>query len=408
METKGKRFLAILTLGLLAAIGPFSIDMYLPGFEAIAKDLNTTVSHIGMSLSSFFVGIAVGQLIYGPLLDRFGKKRPLYIGLVLYFICSIICAFVVDADSLIVVRFFQAIGSCAGMVASRAFIRDLFPVNENARIFSYLMLVVALSPIVAPTFGGFISGAFGWEAIFIILALIAILTLLASYFWLPAGAAPDKSISLKPKPIIKDFVGVSKEPMFYTYALVSAVSSSGLYAYIAGSPKLFMGIYELSQEHYAWVFAIIAVAMTVASQVNNFFLRKYSSQQITIVALSCQVITGFCLVLFTALGWLELYSTIVVIMLYLATQGFVYPNTSALSLVPFERNAGTASALMGAVQMGIGGLVTALVSAFIKDTAVPMVVAMLLCASISFAGLMMGRRLIKKNEHKLQHSRLAS
>lgn len=396
MTHKTKRFLVILTLGLLSAVGPFSIDMYLPGFKDIAESLNSTVSHVSLSLSSFFIGIAVGQLIYGPLLDRFGKKPPLYIGLVVYILTSLICVFVTSADALIVTRFFQALGSCAGMVASRAYIRDLFPVNENAKIFSYLMLVVAVSPVIAPTFGGFITSAFGWQMIFAVLAIICALSLLATYFWLPAGLPPDKELSLKPKPIIKGFLNVSKEPMFYTYAAVSAVSSSGLYAYIAGSPKLFMSIFKVTKEHYALIFAFIALALTVASQVNNLLLKKYSSEQITIVALTCQIVTGFVLVLATYFGWLNLYSIVALIMAYLATQGFVYPNTSALSLVPFEKNAGTASALMGAVQMGVGGLTTAIVGALIKETATPMTFAMFICGASSFAILFIGRRFVSK------------
>src|SRR5699024_9007989 len=136
------------------------------------------------------------------------------------------------------------------------------------------------------------SASFGWEAIFITLAIISGLTLIASYFWIPAGNPPDTSISLKPKPIINGFIGVSKVPMFYTYALVSAFSSSGLYAYIAGSPNLFMHIFDVSKKHYGWIFAFIALGMTGASQLNTLLLRKYSSERITIVALSCQVITG--------------------------------------------------------------------------------------------------------------------
>ena len=183
-------------MGLLSAIGPFSIDMYLPGFPDIAESLNTTIAHISLSLSSFFVGISVGQLIYGPLLDRFGRKIPLYIGLVLYFATSVYCAFVINADTLIIARFLQALGSCAGMVAARALVRDLFPVNENAKVFSSLMLVIAVSPIIAPTFGGYLTAIFGWHSIFIVLAIISAITFIAVYFWLPSGRKADPDISL--------------------------------------------------------------------------------------------------------------------------------------------------------------------------------------------------------------------
>ena len=161
---KGKeKFLTILILGLLSAIGPFSIDMYLPGFPDIAADLNTTVAHVSLSLSSFFIGISFGQLIYGPLIDRFGRKKPLYVGLFIYLIASAGCAFASSADALIVLRLVQALGGCAGMVTSRALVRDIFPVSENAKIFSLLMLVVGVSPIIAPTLGGYVTAAFGWR-----------------------------------------------------------------------------------------------------------------------------------------------------------------------------------------------------------------------------------------------------
>lgn len=154
--TKKKHFFLILLLGSLTALGPFSIDMYLPGFPAIAKDLGTTVAKVSLSLSGFFIGISAGQLLYGPLLDRFGRKKPLYIGLVVYIIASVGCAYATTIDALIALRCIQAIGSCAAAVASVAMVRDLFPVEENAKVFALLMLVVGVSPMVAPTVGGYV------------------------------------------------------------------------------------------------------------------------------------------------------------------------------------------------------------------------------------------------------------
>lgn len=159
--TQKRYIFLIVTLGTLSAIGPFSIDMYLPGFPAIAKDMDTSVPHISLSLSSFFVGISAGQLLYGPLLDRYGRKKPLYFGLSLYIAASAGCAFATSADALILLRFLQAAGGCAGMVASRAMIRDIFLVTESAKVFSLLMLVIGVSPIIAPTVGGYVTSLFG-------------------------------------------------------------------------------------------------------------------------------------------------------------------------------------------------------------------------------------------------------
>ncbi len=393
---KGReRFYTIFTLGLLSAMGAFSIDMYLPGFPDIAKDLHTTVAHITLSITSFFIGISLGQLIYGPLLDRFGRKKPLYMGLVLYLLTSIACAFAPTANMLIGLRFLQALGSCSGMVASRALVRDIFPVEENAKIFSLLMLVLALSPIVAPTLGGYITALFGWQSIFYVLALIGASTLILSYFKLPPGKEPQ-NFSLKPKPIISGFWEVAKVPQFYTYAFAGAIASSGLYAYIAGSPFVFMELYRVSEKQYGWIFAIIAMGLISASQVNTVLLRKFSSEQIIRVALFCQCLAGISLVIGNAFHILGLYSTIFLIWVFLSTQGFAFPNSSALSLAPFSKNAGTASALMGAIQLGIGAISTALVSMLTNGTAVPMSAVMCACAIISFTVLMLGRRVIKK------------
>ncbi len=394
---KGReRFFTIFTLGLLSAMGAFSIDMYLPGFPDIAKDLHTTVAHITFSITSFFIGISVGQLIYGPLLDRFGRKKPLFIGLVLYLITSIACAFAPTADFLIGLRFLQALGSCSGMVASRALVRDIFPVEENAKMFSLLMLVLALSPIIAPTLGGYMTALFGWQSIFYVLALIGASTLILTYFKLPAGREPQPFLSLKPRPIVYGYWEVAKVPQFYTYAIAGAIASSGLYAYIAGSPFVFMELYHVSEKQYGWIFAFIAMGLISASQVNTILLRKFSSEQIVRVTLFFQCLAGISLVLGNVFHILGLYSTIFLIWIFLSTQGFAFPNSSALSLAPFSKNAGTASALMGAIQLGIGAISTALVSILNNGTAMPMSAVMCVCAISSFTVLLIGRGVIKK------------
>lgn len=394
MENK-KRILIVLTLGLLSALGPFSIDLYLPGFPEIARDLNSTTGQVALSLSSYFIGVSLGQMIYGPLLDRFGRRIPLLVGLFIYFFSSIFIVYVTSVDSLIFARFVQALGGCAGMVASRALVRDLFPVSETAKIFSLLMLVIAVSPIIAPTLGGFATAHWGWSSIFIILAVLAVLNIILVYFWLPLGAPPDTTMSLKPKPIINSFWTVFKTPQFYTYTLTGSFAASGLYAYIAGSPHVFMELYGVSEKQYGWIFGIIAMGLVTASQVNTFLLRKFTSQQIVKVTLLCQVVAGALLFFGTLFHFIELYSMIVLVFLFLSTQGFAFPNTSALSLAPFEKSAGTASALMGALQLGIGALITALVSMLSNDTPLPMTAIMFLCAIVSVAMLYWGTGKIK-------------
>ena len=376
--------------------------MYLPGFPAIAADLNTTVAHVSLSLSSFFIGISAGQLLYGPLLDRFGRKKPLYVGLIVYLLASVGCALVTSADSLIALRLVQAFGGCAGMVASRALVRDLFPVEESAKVFSLLMLVIGVSPIIAPTLGGYLTASVGWKSIFIVLGIMAAFILIAVYFKLPTGRKPDVSLSLKPKAIITNFISVAKEPQFYTFALTGAIASAGLYAYIAGSPYVFMEIFKVTERQYGWIFALVAMGLIGSSQLNSVLLKNHKSSEIIKVALLCQTIAGLCLFLGSYLGLLEVFSTIFLIFIFLCCQGFVFPNTSALSLAPFSRNAGSASALLGSIQMGIGALLSALVSILSNHTALPMTGVMAACALVSFLILITGSHRMLKRETQEQ------
>lgn len=391
-----KKFYLILILGLLTAIGPLSIDMYLPAFPAIAKDLDTTIAKVMLSLSSFFIGISAGQLLYGPLLERFGRKKPLYGGLFAYLIASIGCAFATSADSLIVFRFLQALGGCAGMVTARAIVRDLFDVKENAKIFSTLMLVVDVSPIIAPTLGGYITAAFGWRYVFLALIVVNLGILAGVFILLPESKAPDPSLSLKPRPVIKNFLNILRHPQFYTYALTGAVAYAGLYAYISGSPFVFMEIFQVNEKQYGWIFAIIAMGIIGSSQINSIVLRKHASEQVIKFALGSQVIIGSTLLGVTFLNVGGLLLTVFLIFLFLCCQGFLFPNASALSLAAFGHNAGTASALMGAVQMGVGAGASAVVSILQNDTAIPMAGIMAICPIIASTIFFFGRRVIIK------------
>ena len=397
--TKKKHFFLILLLGSLTALGPFSIDMYLPGFPAIAKDLNTSIARVSLSLSGFFIGISLGQLLYGPLLDRFGRKKPLFIGLVIYILASLGCAYTQSIDALIVLRCIQALGSCAAAVASIAMVRDLFPVHENAKVFALLWLVVGVSPMIAPTVGGYITSTYGWHAVFLVLMLLGLLNLIASVFGLPGTYKPDTTISLKPKPIIMGFITVLKEPQFYTYAFTGAVAFGGLFAYISGSPLLFMKIFAVSEKTYGWIFAFLSIGLIGASQVNTLMLKKYSSEQLIFGALTCQAITGVVFLIGSVNGWFGLTETIILLFIFLSCLGFASPNASALTLAPFTKNAGSASALMGAIQMGLGTLASVAVSLFDAHSSVPMVSIMASTSILALAIIYFGRKNIK---HKVE------
>jgi DHA1 family bicyclomycin/chloramphenicol resistance-like MFS transporter len=393
--TKARYFKLIVILGLLTALGPFSIDMYLPGFAGIAKDLNTTVANVAMTLSSYFIGISAGQLLYGPLLDRYGRKKPLFIGLLVYILASLGCVFVKDIDTFIVLRFIQAIGSCAATVASVSMVRDLFPVRDIPKVFSLLMLVVGLSPMLAPTVGGYVTAAYGWHMVFLILMFIGIVILFAAQFGLPNSYVPDSSISLKPKPILLNFATVLKEPQFYTYAFTGSIAFSGLFTYVAASPILFMDIFKVDAKTYGWIFAFMSISFIMASQLNSVLLKWFSSEKMIYGALVTQSVIVVTFLICSINKLLGLYETIAMLFLFLACLGISNPNTAGLTLAPFTRNAGSASALMGAIQLGLGAFASFAVGVFVKDSMVPMVVIMTVSTIAALVVLIIGKRTIK-------------
>lgn len=390
-----KSFYTILILGSLAALAPFSIDMYLPGFKTIAENLNTSVPSVSLSLATFFIGISAGQLLYGPLLDKFGRKKPLYFGLSLYIISCLSCVFVTSIDQLIILRFIQAIGCCAATVAAIAMVRDLFTVEESPKVFASLMLVIAVSPMLAPTAGGYLITVLGWKSVFVFLGIMAILMALASKFWLKESYTPDPNYSLKPKSILNNFYVVLKDPSFYTYALISAITFSGLFAYVSSSPVVFMDIYKVTETGYGWIFALLSVFFIGFSQVNSYILKWFSSRQIITWALIMQCFFSALFLLAACYHLLNLYATIAFIASFLACLGFINPNASALALAPFEKNAGSASALMGALQMGLGALASAAISMFAANVVWPMPAVMFTATVLAVLCLSIGSKQIK-------------
>lgn len=406
--TRRQHFVIILILGALSTISPFSIDMYLPGFPAIARDLHTSISQVQLSLTAYLLGISVGQLLYGPLLDRYGRKRPLYAGLVVYLLASVGCAVSTSIDMLITMRLLQALGGCVGLVAAQALVRDLFPVSQIAQVFSLLILVIAVSPMIAPTVGGYATMAFGWHSIFLILAVITALMLVGIYFALPNGRQPDASLSLRPQAVLGSFFTVIKQPQFLIYTLVGGMATSAPFAYLAGSSDVFMNIYHASAQEYGWIFALMTIPLVAPTQLNRFFLKRYSSEQIILVTLMYQSVVGVVMVVGTWAGWFGEFGLIGMLFLFLAGQGVNGPNASALSLAPFTRHAGSAAALMGSFRMGFGALVSATVSFLHDNTAIPMVGVMTGCIVGGLVILLVGQRIVLyRTVHRTSHEPLA-
>lgn len=390
-RSRQQNFLLILILGALNAITPFSIDMYLPAFPRIAADFNTTIEKVALSVSTYFLGFALGQLLYGPLLDRFGRKPPLYAGLFLYIVATIGCFTSTSIQMLWVMRFVQALGGCVASVAAMAMVRDFFPVEKNASIISLLVLILGASPLLAPTIGSFIVGWWGWQFVFIMLAVITAIITAAVYFFLPQTYEGDKTISLKPEPIINGFKEVLVNPKFYVFALAGSFSFSGLFVYVAHSPAIFMNHFLLTEKQYGGLFALLSVGFIGGSQLNHILTKKFSNQGILKTMLLVQTITAVLFLVGALQQWYGLTAVIVLLFIQLSCLGITYPNAAALCMAPFAKNAGTASSLLGFIQIGIGGLISGCVSMLPFDAVTAMSVIMAVTTVIAFIILMLGK-----------------
>jgi MFS transporter, DHA1 family, multidrug resistance protein len=390
--TKRRHFFLVLILGSLTALSPFSIDMYLPAFPQIARSLHATTAEVTRSLSSFFIGLAFAQLFYGLLMDRFGRKQPLYAGLAIYVAASIGCALAPSVGWLIALRFLQALGGSAASVAPMAMVRDLFPVKASAKVYASLFMVVAASPMLAPSVGGYLTAAFGWQSIFVLLPAIAILLGLAVALTLPESHIPHPGFSLRLRPIAENFLSVAQERQFLTYALGGMIAFAGLFAYVAGSPLVFMDLFGLSGKVYGEIFAFLSIGFIGCSQLNGVLLRRYRSEQIVHGAMWGQLLVTTTFLVGALNGWFGLAGTIAMIFLFLATVGLTNPNASALSLAPFTRNAGTASALMGALQWGLGSLSSYELGVFHRRSLVPLTAVIFASSALGMLVVLWGRR----------------
>ncbi|PZR30099.1 MAG: Bcr/CflA family drug resistance efflux transporter [Azospira oryzae] len=382
-------------LGALYTVTPFSIDLYLPAFAQIADALHTTQPRVSLSVSSYFIGMAIGQMLYGPLLDRYGRKPPLYAGLVLFIMASIGCSQSSTVDVLIAFRLLQALGGSVASVAAMAMVRDFYPVERSATIFSLLVLILSVSPMLAPTVGGFIAKSWGWGAVFMVLALMAVAMIAALFFVLPVAYEPDTSVSLRAGPMLRTFFDVLKQPQFYTYAFAGAFSFAALFVYVAGSPIIFMEIFKITPERYGVIFAGLSVGIIGGSQLNILLTRRFKNASVFRVALVVQVMTSILFVAVAIQGWLTIYTTLAFIFICLSCIGIINPNAAALSLAPFTRNIGSASALMGFTQIGIAALASSGVGLLNATGIFPIALLMAIPACMALAILIIGQRTIK-------------
>jgi MFS transporter, DHA1 family, multidrug resistance protein len=391
-DSSRSNLLIILILGALSTVSPFSIDMYLPAFPQIARDLGTTPAQISLSVSGYFIGLALGQLFYGPLLDRFGRKPPLYAGLSLFAVASFGCIAVRSPEWFIAFRLLQALGGCVAQVGAIAMVRDFFPARGSAKILSLLLLVLSVSPLFAPSIGGLIATTIGWPWIFVFLAAFAFLLMMVIGFLLPEGHRPDPEISLLPRAILVGFHRILIRPQFYTYALAGAFAFAGLFVYVAGSPIIFIDGFHVGPRAYGLIFAALACGFIGGSQLNIWLSRRHADHKIFRAAVICQNVIMLIILVGTFYGWYGLAGTIVLLLAYLPFRGIAYPNAAAIALAPFSRNVGSASAVLGFLQMGIGALASTGVGLLHATSSLTVFIVMAATALIGLAILVANHR----------------
>jgi MFS transporter, DHA1 family, multidrug resistance protein len=373
-----------LVLGMLSAIGPFAIDMYLPAFPAIARDLQVDVGAVQMSLMSFFLAVSICQIIYGPISDRVGRKPPLYFGLSLFILGGIGCSFAGSAEALIAFRFLQGVGACASMVITRAIIRDLHTGAEAARLMATTMLVFSVSPILAPLAGSALSEFFSWRIIFWAIAAIGVAGLAVVAGLLPetrrAGPIQGGIGS-----VLRAYRALLKDRHFLGLVFIGGLGQASFFAYLAGSSVVFIEHFGLTPSQYSLVFASNAIGFIGGAQFNSMLMRRFGAERVVRTALTVFASLTSLLLVLTLAGVDNAVVLWGMLMASYACLGLVIPSTAVLALEAHGPIAGTASALMGTLQLGTGATVIVLVSAFFNGTALSMVVAIATCGLLAFS-----------------------
>lgn len=355
--------------------GPFGTDMYLSGFSKIAEDLHTDISQVQITLSVYFIGLAIGQMIYGPFLDRFGRRIPLFIGLVLFVGSSILIALTPNIHFFIWLRLLQALGGCAGMIIGRAVVRDLFDLKGSANMLSILAIVQGLGPIIAPVLGSFMLTILPWRSLFVFTALFGTFCLLESIFGLPETLPPEKRRNIRFKQVFSDYWSLIVRRSFIAPAAASGIAMSCLFAYISGSSFVFMNIYGMSARQYGLIFACNAMGTIFSAQINRVLLRHFEPQQV----LTGGFIFNICIVIalvFMA-GGAPMWAFMIPLWLCIASLPLIFANAIALAMDAGHDKGGSASALIGLLQFFFASLASMAVSFLHNGTAYPMACVML-------------------------------
>jgi DHA1 family bicyclomycin/chloramphenicol resistance-like MFS transporter len=376
------------TLGGMSAFGPFAIDMYLPGFPAIAKDLGTTIAAVQITLAIFLLGLAVGQVFWGTLSDRAGRRTPLLSGCLLFSCAAVVCATAHSIHALIAARFIMGLGGSAGVVVARAIVRDLFEEEEAAGFYSMMMIIGGIGPIVAPFLGSLLLTHFTWRAIFWTIAAFGGLCIAAVVWSVPETLAREDRARGHLVDVFRGYGRILVNRRFLGPALAIGCTSGMLFTYIANSSFIFIELFGVPVALFGFLFATNSVGLYIGGQSNRWLLRRFSSEQLLRKGMWINVCAALLLVgcAWTGLGGFPLLFG--VLFLCLATLGVIFPNATAMAMQPFADEAGSASALLGIFQFILGAAGGALVGVFHNGTALPMAIQ-IACYGVAARGILL-------------------
>ncbi|HTE39398.1 MAG TPA: multidrug effflux MFS transporter [Steroidobacteraceae bacterium] len=374
----------LIVIAVMTAIGPVSIDLYLPAFTMIESEFQQRGAE--RTMASYLVGLAIGQLFYGPISDRFGRKPPLYFGFIVYTVGAAGCALSTDMTMLMVCRVVQAMGACSGMAIGRAIVRDRCEPEQAARAFSTLMMIVSIAPILAPVAGGMLVSVMSWRVVFVVQAALGIGLLIAMHFALTESLQPELKRPLHLGGSLRTYLRLLRDRAFLGYALLGGFAMASLFCYVAGAPTVLTRTYQLSPQHFGWLIGLNGIAFMIASRLNLRALHLYKPADILARFVWVPSIFGLALVLAGLFGPWPLPVVIAMQFCFFITVARVMPNTSALALAPYSRDAGSASALLGALQSLAAMLTGAAMAIFNNDTLLPL--ALIMTSSVVVAGLL--------------------
>ena len=378
-------------LGALGAIAPLSIDMYLPALPALGRDFGAEASRIQLTLSAFLMGLALGQIVAGPVSDARGRRRPLLIGMAAYAVASLLCTLAPSAGVLVVLRFVQGAAGSAGIVIASAVVRDLYAGVAAARLFSMLMLVSGLAPILAPIIGAQVLHFTSWHGVFIVLAVLGALLLLGVALGLRETLPPERRQQGGIRATVTTFRHLLADRSFLGYTLASGLAFAAMFAYISGSPFVLQDIYMVSPQQFSLLFGMNAVGLVAASQINARLVGRVAPRRLLVGGLIAQVVGAMALLLIVTSDQIGLAGVVPSLFVVVASLGFVRPNATMLALADHPRTAGTASALMGVLQFASGAVAAPLVGLG-GLSAVPMAAVIAALSGAALAVLVLSSR----------------